>query len=637
MSNLAPKHYALNLVPSKVSTNTSKNKDHEANNKNLMQNDTESFLNSLLESIDKSNEFLPDHMKISEKQVFNETMPRLNQDLFDEKDKISIFESASFMQILSLLDKLQIDTVDIKLGNLSSQLVDLIKTEENFNILKTASNLEDLLDIAKELGLNVKNIKIDCVDELKKTFPNLDKIDFFKDINNNVFKKVVEDKINHIQKNSPHHLEHINHLNHTASKISPKESTSLLSQTLKNLDSILSSKKNKNEKDNKTKPKIQEDLSDLKNDLKNIKSDEAVKNPSKEDLNTKDKKNQNDHPKEKIKELKHDQKQSNNIKDEFKEVKKEEQTKIVNKESKDSPVSENTKDLQKINSQNKTFNQNEKNENKVQEKENLKQEDAKDQNKNVKNQKDLNVYKHSNQEVIKENQDLTLNTMSKDFIPSKEPKTNVKENQDLKVNIFDQKVNFDNLQKDQIVQNKDSNQNPTNTNKEVFIQEQTKINTENGDKNTLEELNSLVKDLNKITHNTNKNIILKETFQHFSQDLKDALDQYKPPVTKLSITLNPNNLGEVEVTLIQRGNNLHINFNSNTNAMNLFIQHQAEFKNSLVNMGFTGLEMNFSDQSKKEHNQNKGKSRNGQGFKEALEGKNENEKINLELVLAKYF
>lgn len=72
------------------------------------------------------------------------------------------------------------------------------------------------------------------------------------------------------------------------------------------------------------------------------------------------------------------------------------------------------------------------------------------------------------------------------------------------------------------------------------------------------------------------------------------MEQYKAPITKLSITLNPHNLGEVEVTLVQRGNNLHINFNSNTNAMNLFIQNQAEFKNSLVNMGFTGLEMNLA-------------------------------------------
>ncbi|EFC31852.1 putative flagellar hook-length control protein [Campylobacter jejuni subsp. jejuni 414] len=185
-----------------------------------------------------------------------------------------------------------------------------------------------------------------------------------------------------------------------------------------------------------------------------------------------------------------------------------------------------------------------------------------------------------------------------------------------------------------MVQTKENNTNfNNNTHKEIFIQEQT--HGENIDQNSLDELNSLVKDLNKVMQNNTRNITPKETLQHFSQDLKEAVEQYKAPITKLSITLNPNNLGEVEVTLIQRGNNLHINFNSNTNAMNLFIQNQTEFKNSLVNMGFTGLEMNFSDQGKREQNQ--GKNRSRYSFKDALDGKNEGEKINLELVLAKYF
>ncbi|WXG61190.1 hypothetical protein VB002_07240 [Campylobacter concisus] len=39
--------------------------------------------------------------------------------------------------------------------------------------------------------------------------------------------------------------------------------------------------------------------------------------------------------------------------------------------------------------------------------------------------------------------------------------------------------------------------------------------------------------------------------------------------------------------------------------MNLFLQNQAEFKNSLVNMGFTELEMNFSDQNQRQEKENK--------------------------------
>ncbi|EEU7227849.1 flagellar hook-length control protein FliK [Campylobacter jejuni] len=596
MSNLAPQNDVLNLTPSKTSTTsssfskTSKNKEHESSDsKNSTQDDTESFLNSLLNSINETNEFLPDHMKISQKEVVNEAMSRLQKGAFDESDKISIFESASFMQILSLLDKLKTDTADVKLANLSTQLSSLIKTEANFNALKGASNLSELLDIAKDLGLNVKNIKVDRLLDLKATFPNLDKADFFKGAVDNVFKEIINNKISNVSKNLNHNLENTTHTTstHSMQKTNSKDSGSLLSQTLKNLDSILSSKESKHEKNDKVKSKIEEDTTDAKNTLKNIKNDEFAKNLT-EELNIKDKKNQDN----------------------------------LNKESKDL---------------NKDFN---KELNKNQEKNNLNQENIQDQNKNLKNNdQNLNLDKNLNKEIVKDTQKLVSNLTQKDFNLNKEPKNNNKENKDIKQNFFDQKLNFENLNKTQVVQNKENNANFNNntTNKETFTQEQTKTHSENVDKNSLDELNSLVKDLNKVTQNNARNITPKETLQYFSQDLKEAVDQYKAPITKLSITLNPNNLGEVEVTLIQRGNNLHINFNSNANAMNLFIQNQAEFKNSLVNMGFTGLEMNFSDQGKREQNQNQGKNRNGYGFKDALDGKNESEKVNLELVLAKYF
>ncbi|EGV1264542.1 flagellar hook-length control protein FliK [Campylobacter coli] len=578
MSNLTPSNDILNLTPSKTNTthsSSSKTKEQDLKKSdNTTQDDTESFLNSLLNSIEETNEFLPDHMKISKKEVVNEAMDKLQNGVFSESDKISIFESASFMQILSLLDKLKADTADIKLANLSTQLSQLVKTEANFNALKSASNLSELLNIAKDLGLNVKNIKVDRLLDLKATFPNLDKANFFKGAVDNVFKEIINNKLAHISKNLNQNVQNLNHTPHANlsqnSKMTKKDDTSLLSQTLKNLDSILSSKESKHEKNDKVKSKIEEDVTDAKNTLKNIKNDEFAKNLT-EELNIKDKEN---------------------------------------------------KDLNK--DFNKELNKN--------------QGDMQGQNKNLKNNnQNLNLDKNLNKEIVKDTQNLVSNLTQKDFNLNKEPKNN-KENKDIKQNFFDQKLNFENLNKTQVVQNKENNANfNNNTNKETFTQEQTKTHSENIDKNSLDELNSLVKDLNKATQNNARNITPKETLQYFSQDLKEAVDQYKAPITKLSITLNPNNLGEVEVTLIQRGNNLHINFNSNTNAMNLFIQNQAEFKNSLVNMGFTGLEMNFSDQGKREQNQNQGKNRSGYGFKDALDGKNESEKVNLELVLAKYF
>ncbi|HDZ4970479.1 TPA: flagellar hook-length control protein FliK [Campylobacter jejuni] len=658
MSNLAPQNDVLNLTPSKTSTTsssfskTSKNKEHESSDsENSTQDDTESFLNSLLNSIDETNEFLPDHMKISQKEVVNEAMSRLQKGAFDESDKISIFESASFMQILSLLDKLKTDTADVKLANLSTQLSSLIKTEANFNALKGASNLSELLDIAKDLGLNVKNIKVDCLLDLKATFPNLDKADFFKGAVDNVFKEIINNKISNVSKNLNHNLQNTTHTTstHSTQKTNSKDSGSLLSQTLKNLDSILSSKESKHEKNDKVKSKIEEDVTDAKNTLKNIKNDEFAKNLT-EELNIKDKKNQDNLNKENTKDVKNneqikkDEKELNNLNKDnnFKDLIKDstKQDKNSNKELKDNVSTQDLTSLKDLNKESKDLNKDFNKElNKNQEKNNLNQENIQDQNKNLKNNnQNLNLDKNSNKEIVKDTQNLVSNLTQKDFNLNKESKNNNKENKDIKQNFFDQKLNFENLNKTQVVQNKENNANfNNNTNKETFTQEQTKTHSENVDKNSLDELNSLVKDLNKVTQNNARNITPKETLQHFSQDLKEAVDQYKAPITKLSITLNPNNLGEVEVTLIQRGNNLHINFNSNTNAMNLFIQNQAEFKNSLVNMGFTGLEMNFSDQGKREQNQNQGKNRSGYGFKDALDGKNESEKVNLELVLAKYF
>lgn len=583
MSNVAPQNDVLSLVPSKTSSSDSfskttktsqkSNTNKEENVTQNAENDRENFLNSLLNSIDETNEFLPDHMKISEKEVVNEAINKLQKGSFDDSDKISIFESASFMQILSLLDKLKTDTADIKFANLSSQLSQLVKTEANFNALKGANNLNELLDIAKDLGLNVKNIKVDRLLDLKATFPNLDKADFFKGAVDNVFKEIINNKIAHVSKNLNQNLQKNN--------THKKDDSSLLSQTLKNLDSIIKGQENEKAKIksdkletlNAKKEPIQ--LNDLLKDIKNNKNNEFGTDQ--------------ENMKDILKNLNNQEDKKQNI-------------------SKDQMQNLEEVDLSK----------------------NLKEQSKKSEIQNI------NSDKNSNKEILKDSQNLSSNLTPKD-LTLKDNKTN---NQDLKLNLNDQKVNFENLNKTQVVQNKDNthlNTNKEETKNNFNLDQNKNHHDEMANKVGLEDLNSLVKDLSKVNQNNVRNITPKETLQYFSNDLKEAMEHYKAPITKLSITLNPNNLGEVEVTLVQRGSNLHINFNSNTNAMNLFMQHQSEFKNSLVNMGFTGLEMNFSDQGKKEQNQNKGKNRSGYGFKDAIENNNEKSNINLELVLAKYF
>lgn len=654
MSNLTPSNDILNLTPSKTNTthsSSSKTKEQDLKKSdNTTQDDTESFLNSLLNSIEETNEFLPDHMKISKKEVVNEAMDKLQNGVFSESDKISIFESASFMQILSLLDKLKADTADIKLANLSTQLSQLVKTEANFNALKSASNLSELLNIAKDLGLNVKNIKVDRLLDLKATFPNLDKANFFKGAVDNVFKEIINNKLAHISKNLNQNVKNLNHTPHANlsqnSKMTKKDDTSLLSQTLKNLDAIISSKKEKNEvKNDNVKIQTDGETAELKNTSKNLTHSESLKELEQENLTNNDKKipSQEVQNKEQSKEFKNDKNTllNESLKKDDKELKNankanvQDLTPSKNNTTQDKlpmqdKVSARDKALtqekiipqEKVSTQEKTLPQDKV---LIQEKPLNNKEGLNQETNNIKNTKDLNQALDKNNN-LSENPKEQVKNENTNFNKTSN-KENVRDSQNLSLNLSPKDLNL----------NKDNTNFTHYTNKENYTQEQGKIQSENTEKNPLDDLNSLVKDLNKISQNNTKNITPKETLQHFSQDLKAAMEQYKAPITKLSITLNPHNLGEVEVTLVQRGNNLHINFNSNTNAMNLFIQNQAEFKNSLVNMGFTGLEMNFSDQGKREQNQNQGKNRSGYGFKDALEGKTENEKVNLELVLAKYF
>ena len=654
MSNLTPSNDILNLTPSKTNTthsSSSKTKEQDLKKSdNTTQDDTESFLNSLLNSIEETNEFLPDHMKISKKEVVNEAMDKLQNGVFSESDKISIFESASFMQILSLLDKLKADTADIKLANLSTQLSQLVKTEANFNALKSASNLSELLNIAKDLGLNVKNIKVDRLLDLKATFPNLDKANFFKGAVDNVFKEIINNKLAHISKNLNQNVQNLNHTPHANlsqnSKMTKKDDTSLLSQTLKNLDAIISSKKEKNEvKNDNVKIQTDGETAELKNTSKNLTHSESLKELEQENLTNNDKKipSQEVQNKEQSKEFKNDKNTllNESLKKDDKELKNankanvQDLTPSKNNTTQDKlpmqdKVSARDKALtqekiipqEKVSTQEKTLPQDKV---LIQEKPLNNKEGLNQETNNIKNIKDLNQALDKNNN-LSENPKEQVKNENTNFNKTSN-KENVRDSQNLSLNLSPKDLNL----------NKDNTNFTHYTNKENYTQEQGKIQSENTEKNPLDDLNSLVKDLNKISQNNTKNITPKETLQHFSQDLKAAMEQYKAPITKLSITLNPHNLGEVEVTLVQRGNNLHINFNSNTNAMNLFIQNQAEFKNSLVNMGFTGLEMNCSDQGKREQNQNQGKNRSGYGFKDALDGKNESEKVNLELVLAKYF
>ena len=135
---------------------------------------------------------------------------------------------------------------------------------------------------------------------------------------------------------------------------------------------------------------------------------------------------------------------------------------------------------------------------------------------------------------------------------------------------------------------------------------------------------------------TVKSVPVKESLNQFANDLKEKIDAYKPPIMKVDISLNPKDLGEVDVTLLTRGNNLQVNISSTSSTMSLFTQNQAEVKTALINMGFTNLEMNFSDQRNSEQSQQNQKHSSGGDFEEFSTELNEENTVSLEIVIPQY-
>ncbi len=85
-----------------------------------------------------------------------------------------------------------------------------------------------------------------------------------------------------------------------------------------------------------------------------------------------------------------------------------------------------------------------------------------------------------------------------------------------------------------------------------------------------------------------------QSMRHFAIDLKEAAESYKPPFTRVTMKLNPERLGEVEVTLVQRGNNVHVNIQSSNASSVAFLAHNAtELKAQLAGQGITNATMNF--------------------------------------------
>lgn len=89
----------------------------------------------------------------------------------------------------------------------------------------------------------------------------------------------------------------------------------------------------------------------------------------------------------------------------------------------------------------------------------------------------------------------------------------------------------------------------------------------------------------------------KQMIKYLSDDIKNAINDYKSPFTRVKIQLNPQHLGEVDLTVVQRGKNLHVSITSNNTAINTLSMNINELKTHLGNNGINSATFNFNSSS----------------------------------------
>ena len=89
----------------------------------------------------------------------------------------------------------------------------------------------------------------------------------------------------------------------------------------------------------------------------------------------------------------------------------------------------------------------------------------------------------------------------------------------------------------------------------------------------------------------------KQLTKYLSADVKNAIDEYKSPFTRVKLQLNPQRLGEIDLTIVQRGKNLHVNLSSNNAAINALAMNATDLRTQLQNSGINNATLNFSNTS----------------------------------------
>ena len=214
-------------------------------------------------------------------------------------------------------------------------------------------------------------------------------------------------------------------------------------------------------------------------------------------------------------------------------------------------------------------------------------------NKEIKESKIKPDSKETPKSVIKETSKTTSKESPKDF---KNVQNLAQERQSEKtLDIKSEQMHFD-LKQDQIKQNQNAQENFLDNflKPSIKIQKEIPKEAQPTKEKESQKLNQEIYQ-NTFQNQRDMRFNIQNTFTHFSDRLRDAIASYRPPVTKISLELNPENLGNVELTIAKNGDKLSVQISSNQNALQLIIQNTQEFKNSLNNLGFQNVELDFKD------------------------------------------
>ncbi|GAA9638471.1 flagellar hook-length control protein FliK [Helicobacter pylori] len=146
--------------------------------------------------------------------------------------------------------------------------------------------------------------------------------------------------------------------------------------------------------------------------------------------------------------------------------------------------------------------------------------------------------------------------------------------------------------------------NPPNDNAPTPLEKEEKVKEVSENKEKTKESNNSAQSVQNTQASDktseNKSAAPKETIKHFTQQLKQEIQEYKPPMSRISMDLFPKELGKVEVTIQKVGKNLKVSVISHNNSLQTFLDNQQDLKNSLNALGFEGVDLSFSQDSSKE-------------------------------------